>query len=628
MNSGNDAAIPSGVTTDHEGDDRVQQCRVDIGADETPYFAADCNSNGLGDLCDIAAGTSDDVDGDEIPDECRLIYNVTQDTFHTLIQDAIDLSTNGDEIEVPPGTFVENFDLLGKAITLRSTEGPSRTIIDGNANGSVITCQSGEGMNTVIEGFTITNGNAYEGGGMCNRGSSPTVVNCLFSHNVASFSGGGMWNEQSSATVRDCRFCGNSSGMRGGGMWNMQSSPTVTDCTFSSNSSVWGGGMNNFMDSAPTVTGCTFDNNTAVSLGGGMYNRYNSPTLSNCTFRDNESEEHGGGMYNMHCVNLDISNCIFNRNAATFEGGAMFLEDCDSMIRNCTFHDNSAEIGGGIRSHMGHSVVTGCVFGGNYGEERGGEIHNIGDAGLTLSNCVLTGNSTNSDGGGVNNDGNLSFNNCTFSGNSAGNRGGAVFNCGNSSVTNCILWGNTASFGANIYDAYSSEYDEPIVITYSDIESDTPGEFDGMGNISADPLFVDADGEDDIFGTADDNLCLRPGSPCIDSGFSYSMPVDLDGNSRFVDDPDTVDTGIGFPEVIDMGAYEYQGEPSLRGDFNDDGEVSLADYDVLATCLRFSGPGTEPAFRECVDVFDFDGDNNLDLYDFAMFQVVFTGDGY
>ncbi|MBT7352162.1 MAG: hypothetical protein HN811_06840, partial [Phycisphaerae bacterium] len=32
---------------------------------------ADCNENGVADACDIASGTSDDSDGNGIPDECE-----------------------------------------------------------------------------------------------------------------------------------------------------------------------------------------------------------------------------------------------------------------------------------------------------------------------------------------------------------------------------------------------------------------------------------------------------------------------------------------------------------------------------------------------------------------------------
>ena len=103
------------------------------------------------------------------------------------------------------------------------------------------------------------------------------------------------------------------------------------------------------------------------------------------------------------------------------------------------------------------------------------------------------------------------------------------------------------------------------MITYSDVQGGWPGD----GNINADPLFVDPPGGD---------LHLAVGSPCIDAADNTTVPpdvadldgdgdttertpLDLEGNSRFVDDPDTEDTGVSDPpnymEIVDMGAYEF-----------------------------------------------------------------------
>ena len=59
------------------------------------------------------------------------------DDFPT-IQDGIDGSVNGDTVIVRDETYYENINFNGKAITLKSENGPSTTIIDGNQNGSVV----------------------------------------------------------------------------------------------------------------------------------------------------------------------------------------------------------------------------------------------------------------------------------------------------------------------------------------------------------------------------------------------------------------------------------------------------------------------------------------------------------
>ena len=200
---------------------------------------------------------------------------------------------------VAAGTYFETIDLLGKAITVRSSDGPEVTIIDAQLSGRVVTCVSGEGPDTVVEGFTITNGSAQNGGGMVNFSSSPTVNNCVFIGNQATFAfGGGMLNNNSSPTVTNCTFTGNSAlssfAGGGGGMANLGSNPLVVNCAFIENhaglpgSGAFGGGMYND-SSAPAVTNCTFSGNSVETDelggggGGGMYNVLSStPTLTNC----------------------------------------------------------------------------------------------------------------------------------------------------------------------------------------------------------------------------------------------------------------------------------------------------------------------------------------------------------
>jgi len=217
------------------------------------------------------------------------------------IQTAIDNAVDTDEIVVAQGEYFENINFSGKAITVRSTDPNDsgvvlNTIINGGGSGSVVTCTSGEGANTVLSGFVITGGNASSGGGMHNLSSSPTVANCTFTGNSATLRGGGMYNNSSSSpTVTDCTFSGNTAQV-GGGMRNEDSSsPTMTNCTFSGNSATNGGGMDNNSSSSPTVTDCTFSGNSATGIGGGMAISFNSsPTVTNCTFCDNSPEHIGG----------------------------------------------------------------------------------------------------------------------------------------------------------------------------------------------------------------------------------------------------------------------------------------------------------------------------------------------
>src|SRR5947208_3193179 len=77
------------------------------------------------------------------------------------IQAAINAAANGDTVLVAPGTYYENINFMGKAITVTSSGGPSVTTINGGALGTVVMFITNEGRNSVLSGFTITNGNSY-----------------------------------------------------------------------------------------------------------------------------------------------------------------------------------------------------------------------------------------------------------------------------------------------------------------------------------------------------------------------------------------------------------------------------------------------------------------------------------
>jgi hypothetical protein len=100
------------------------------------------------------------------------------------------------------------------------------------------------------------------------------------------------------------------------------------------------------------------------------------------------------------------------------------------------------------------------------------------------------------------------------------------------------------------------------------------------------------------------------------------IPLDLNGSQRFVDDPDTEDTGMGDPPVIDMGGFEYRQFALMTGDYDHDGDIDVLDYSAQFAC--FHGPGI-PVTPSCTS-FDFNFDSDVDLIDWAGFQAAFTGE--
>ncbi|MBI4557841.1 MAG: PKD domain-containing protein [Candidatus Hydrogenedentes bacterium] len=220
--------------------------------------------------------------------------------------------------------------------------------------------------NATLDGFTVTRGNAGNGGGMYNSSVSPTVTNCSFTANSAVSNGGGMYNQSSSANVINCSFLTNSANGDGGAMSNWSSLVTISNCTFSSNSANSdGGGMFNYSYSSPVITNCIFTDNSAGYDGGAIQNDdHCSPTVTKCTFSANQTGRYGGGMSNWVSSSPASTNCIFANNSATDEGGAVWNAGSSPTLVNCTLSGNSAATGNGIFSRDDGSspTVTNCIL--------------------------------------------------------------------------------------------------------------------------------------------------------------------------------------------------------------------------------------------------------------------------
>lgn len=128
-----------------------------------------------------------------------ITINVPAD--YLTIQEAIDNASNGDTIIVAEGEYFENIDFKGKSITITSEYFNlnditviSNTIINGGGLGSVVNFNTTEDANAKLEGFTIKNGYATDGGGIfIGNSSSPTLKNLIITGNIADQFGGGVF---------------------------------------------------------------------------------------------------------------------------------------------------------------------------------------------------------------------------------------------------------------------------------------------------------------------------------------------------------------------------------------------------------------------------------------------------
>ncbi len=343
----------------------------------------------------------------------------------------------------------------------------------------------------------------------------------------------------------------------GGGMFNYAStSPSITNCIFDGNNAKWmGGGMFNGEGASPIVTGCIFTNNLSGSSGGGMQNLFNNSSLNNCVFEHNQAI-YGAGIANIMASPL-IDGCTFSNQIASQFGGAINIVGAGSStfgIVDCIFENNVATCGGAIAVEDASPVLVNSTFMNN-SAFYGGGVYNRG----YWSECLTV------------------ITNCTFYDNMSG---WAIYNraylpSGGSclpQITNCVVWENT---GSGIENSSASPS-----VTYCAIQ----GGYEGVGNISGTPMFVNP-------GSGD--FHLQDGSPCIDSGsnaaiLSTNITSDFDGNARIIGG------------TVDMGADEFWSPWNYDADL--DGNISKQEA-LEAVTDFFSGLITKQQALEVIVLF-------------------------
>ncbi|MBN1492189.1 MAG: hypothetical protein JXA69_19915, partial [Phycisphaerae bacterium] len=90
--------------------------------------------------------------------------------------------------------------------------------------------------------------------------------------------------------------------------------------------------------------------------------------------------------------------------------------------------------------------------------------------------------------------------------------------------------------------------------------------------------------------------------------------------------PDAVTTANVEIGVVTGNMYERDlmlGElPGVSADFDGDDDVDMTDFGLFQMC--FNGPNRAPAENDC-DAPDLDGDGDVDMTDFGVFQACFNG---
>jgi len=177
------------------------------------------------------------------------------DSYST-IQEAINAATAEDEIWVKQDTYpVSAYITVDKAVNLYGGFNGTETLRSQRDWAKNVTTIDGQNLatclyitaDTTVDGFTITNGNAFPppvsspmtdqpcGGGILKLFCKLIVANCIVKGNYADYCGGGIMNMADDLTVTNCVFSGNTADA-GGAIYNAIGNVTIINSTLSGNS--------------------------------------------------------------------------------------------------------------------------------------------------------------------------------------------------------------------------------------------------------------------------------------------------------------------------------------------------------------------------------------------------------
>ncbi|MGD0913008.1 MAG: Ig-like domain repeat protein [Terracidiphilus sp.] len=438
--------------------------------------------------------------------------NVGPGQAYTTIQSGINAAVNGDTVLVAPGTYNENINFNGKAITVTSSGGAASTTINGGNKPGIATVIIADGeFNAVISGFTITGGGDTiftgnsDGGIFVNNGATPTIKNNIvtanYCHNI---------DVQSSvATILNNEI---SDVLESSG----QTAADLSYCTFGSGLNL--GGTNSLVNGLGTsVIGNTIENNITGGEGGvtgaGIFLwAAQNVLIMNNTIRNNTADYPGsafssansGGTVIVQNLIYDNSSCA---GAIAPEGEGGTVSNPSAFIANNTIVDNVANEANGASSAC---IAIAQIYPGPYSYGSSGP-------GIVIVNNIISGDTTY-----------------------------PAVNCSWFSTPSLT---DQPTFENNILYNAGGPFFGSYCVDVSNQDN----------NIPADPQFVNPGAD----------FHLKSTSPAIDSGQNsvlatftamtgLAWTLDAGGNPR-------VQNGSGKGCIIDMGIYEYTGPADQCG---------------------------------------------------------------
>ena len=440
--------------------------------------------------------------------------------------DAINCASAGDTVKV------ESLALLNGPLTLHdrgikffggySTDYSTRdletalTTITGDLTNPTLRVQGNIGTDTEVDGFRI------EGGGGIFFSGIPYSARY----------GGGILLNGHSPTLRNLEVTGNSVGDNtnlgcGGGIMINDSSPVLENVSIHGNTAVYGAGLFAF-ESTPTLIGCDISDNIIITtnisnppLGGGVHVLDSDLTMTDCIVSGHLELQDGGGIYvagHNTSSSLDMTGGEISGNSMTDHGAGLYINGGNLNMKGVAVDANikspaaSFSYGGGIYATLATVTLDSLVVTGNDAHIGAGvDLTNCTDAVLTHS--VLTGNTAQLLGGGLNYQGNAAGSitgNTIFGNEGTSVGGGGIYvNTSSPAITHNIVAFNTG--GASSANGMAL-LATPSVLSCNDTFGNEVADYSGVpdptgtdGNISLDPLFCSS-------GTGHFNLTEE--SPC------------------------------------------------------------------------------------------------------------------
>jgi hypothetical protein len=415
--------------------------------------------------------------------------------------------------------------------------------------------------------------------------------------------GGGIYNDHAQLTVSHCTITGNSIGGFGfGGGIDSLGTLILNSSTVSNNISNGAGGgissggligSSSFGGVVTINSSLIVDNHADVEDGGGLY-LLGPGTITDSTISGNITGGNGGGIFANGPLQTPFSVAV-NRSAivgnTALRGGGLYNSDVLVTVTDTTVSGNvvtSPSFAGGLQNALsvaqmritdsivsdntgigvkssGHLTVSGSTISGNTSQSQGGGLTvDYGEA--TVVNSTISGNTSAMDGGGVWAGGiaNVELTSVTITGNSANGvgetpHGGgglasrpSISQGGRVLLRNTLIAGNfTASLGPDVIGRVTS--------LGFNLIGQTDDSLGWGGNDRTGDFFAPLD---PLLGPLQDNggptptHALIAGSPALDTGDpTLGGSVDQRGTVRF-------HTGANPP--VDIGAFDAAARAGFR----------------------------------------------------------------